>query len=57
MLQSLAQAGQIDEAHEALERLKELQPSISIAWIERYVPYTASAMAKFIDGMRKASLE
>jgi adenylate cyclase len=54
---SLAQAGQIDEAHEALQRLKELQPAISIAWIERYVPYTASAMAKFIDGMRKAGLE
>jgi TolB-like protein/class 3 adenylate cyclase/Flp pilus assembly protein TadD len=54
---SLAQAGQIDEAHEALQRLKELQPAISIAWIERYVPYTASAMTKFIDGMRKAGLE
>jgi len=54
---SLAQAGQIDEAREALQRLKELQPMISIAWIERYVPYTASAMTKFIDGMRKAGLE
>jgi tetratricopeptide (TPR) repeat protein len=54
---SLAQAGQIDEAHEALQRLKELQPMISIAWIERYVPYTATAMTKFMDGMRKAGLE
>lgn len=54
---SLAQAGQIDEAHEALQRLKELQPTISIDWIERYVPYTATAMAKFIDGMRKAGLQ
>ena len=54
---SLAQAGQINEAHEALQRLKELQPMISIAWIERYVPYTGSAMTKFIEGMRKAGLE
>jgi len=54
---SLAQAGQIDEAHEALQRLKELQPAISIDWIERYVPYTKTAMAKFIDGMRKAGLQ
>jgi len=54
---SLAEAGQIDEAHEALQRLKELQPSISIAWIEQYVPYTGSAMAKFLSGMRKAGLE
>jgi adenylate cyclase len=54
---SLAQAGQIDEARVALQRLKELQPSISIAWIERYVPYTAGTMGKFLDGMRKAGLE
>src|SRR5262249_31144133 len=54
---SLAQAGQIDEAREALQRLKELQPMISVAWIERYVAYTATAMTKFIDGMRKAGLE
>ena len=54
---SLAQAGQTEEAHEALQRLKELQPMISIAWIERYVPYTATAMTKFLDGMRKAGLE
>jgi TolB-like protein/class 3 adenylate cyclase/Flp pilus assembly protein TadD len=54
---SLAQAGHIEEAHEALQRLKELQPAISIDWIARYVPYTATAMAKFIDGMRKAGLQ
>ncbi|HME30719.1 MAG TPA: hypothetical protein VKE53_12785, partial [Pseudolabrys sp.] len=54
---SLAQAGHIEEAHEALQRLKELQPAISVDWIERYVPYTATAMAKFIDGMRKAGLQ
>lgn len=54
---SLGQAGQNNEAREALQRLKEVQPSISIAWIERYVPYTPSAMPKFIEGMRKAGLE
>jgi adenylate cyclase len=54
---SLAQASQVNEARAALQRLKELQPGISIAWIERYVPYTGSTMAKFLDGMRKAGLE
>ncbi len=54
---SLAQAGQIDEARAALTRLKELQPDISIAWIETYVPYTPGQIAKFLEGMRKAGLQ
>jgi adenylate cyclase len=54
---SLAQAGQIDAARAALQRLKELQPSMSIAWMQRYVPYTENVMPKFLDGMRKAGLE
>jgi tetratricopeptide (TPR) repeat protein len=54
---SLAQAGQTDEAREALRRLKELQPNVSITWIEQYVPYTVGPMAKFLEGMRKAGLE
>jgi len=54
---SLAQAGQMDEAHEALARLKELQPDLSIEWIERHVPYAPGPMAKFVEGMRKAGLE
>jgi hypothetical protein len=41
----------------ALQRLKELQPEISTAWIEKYVPYTEGSMAKFVEGMRKAGLE
>jgi adenylate cyclase len=53
---SLAQAGQIDEARASLQRLKELQPNTSIAWIEKYVPYTAGPMAKFVEGMRKAGV-
>ena len=54
---SLAQAGEIDDARTALERLKELQPDVSIAWIEQHVPYTERVMPHFIDGMRKAGLE
>ena len=54
---SLAQAGQIDEARAALDRLKELQPDISIAWIEQNSPYTPGPMAKFLEGMRKAGLQ
>jgi TolB-like protein len=54
---SLAQAGQTDEARAALARLKELHPEMTIAWIERNVPYTSSQMPKFLEGMRKAGLE
>ena len=54
---SLAQAGQLDEARAALDRLKDLQPDISIAWIEQNVPYQPGPMAKFLEGMRKAGLE
>jgi hypothetical protein len=53
----LAQDGQIDEAREALARLKEMHPDLSIAWIERHVPYTPGPMAKFLEGMRKAGLQ
>ena len=54
---SLAQNGQIDEAREALARLKEAHPDLSIAWIESNIPYTAAPMAKFVEGMRKAGLQ
>jgi len=54
---SLAQAGQIEEAREALARVKELFPEMSIAWIKQYVPYTAGPMNKFLEGKRKAGLE
>ena len=55
--QASLRAGQIDEAREALQRLRELQPNISIAWIEQNVPYTPDQMAKFLEGMRKAGLQ
>jgi len=54
---SLAQAGQLDEARTALGRLKEMQPAISIAWIEQNLPYQPGPMAKFLEGIRKAGLE
>jgi len=54
---SLAQAGRIHEAREALARLKETLPDLSIAWVEQNVPYTAGPMAKFVEGLRKAGLE
>ena len=54
---SLAQAGRNDEARTELARLKEAHPDFSIAWIEKNVPYTANAMGKFVEGMRKAGLE
>jgi adenylate cyclase len=54
---SLAQNGQIDEAREALARLKEMHPGLSIAWIKKNVPYTSKPMTKFLEGMRKAGLE
>jgi TolB-like protein/class 3 adenylate cyclase len=54
---SLAQAGQVEEAGRELAQLRGIHPDLSIAWIERYVPYTPAPMAKFIEGMRKAGLE
>ena len=54
---SLAQAGQFEEARAALDRLKELQPEISIAWLEQNSPYTHGSMTKFLEGMRKAGLQ
>ena len=54
---SLAQNGQIAEAREVLALLKEIHPDLSIAWIEKNVPYTSGPMVKFVEGMRKAGLE
>jgi predicted Zn-dependent protease len=53
---SLAQAGQIDEAKVVLSTLRQLQPSLSVAWIKQWVPYTSGPMAHFLEGMRKAGL-
>jgi TolB-like protein/class 3 adenylate cyclase/tetratricopeptide (TPR) repeat protein len=54
---SLAQAGQLEEARAALDRLRNLQPGISVSWIEENIPYKPPAMAKLVAGLRKAGLE
>jgi TolB-like protein/Tfp pilus assembly protein PilF len=53
---SLAQAGLIADARREMARLRELQPDISVGWIERAVPYTCEPMVHFLEGMRKAGL-
>ena len=54
---TLAQAGKKKETRAAMARLREIQPNVSIEWIEQHVPYTARAMPHFLDGMRKAGLQ
>jgi len=39
-----------------LDKLYEVPPNISIAWIEKHVPYTDRAMPHFLDGVGKAGL-
>jgi adenylate cyclase len=53
---SLAQAGRLDEAQAVLERVREMQPYISIDWVTRMVPYTPRQMPRFLEGLRKAGL-
>lgn len=53
----LGQTNQQEETAAAMAKLLELQPNVSIAWIEKHVPYTRRAMPHFLDGMRKAGLE
>jgi TolB-like protein/Tfp pilus assembly protein PilF len=54
---SLAQAGRTEELHAAMGRLRELQPDITVAWLEEHVPYTPRAIAHYLDGMRKAGVK
>jgi TolB-like protein/class 3 adenylate cyclase/tetratricopeptide (TPR) repeat protein len=56
-LASLAQAGRLDEARAALDELRKVQPDISIGWVEANIPYQPKAMAKLVEGLRKAGLE
>lgn len=53
---SLAQAERLDEARVVLARVREMQPYISVDWVERMVPYTPAQMPRFLDGLRKAGL-
>ena len=53
-----ALAGEIDEAKAALQILRRLQPELSLAWIEKWLPYRcAKDRQKFIEGFRLAGLE
>jgi TolB-like protein len=54
---SLAQAGRTEELRAAMARVRQLQPNISIAWLEEHVPYTPRAIAHYLDGMRKAGVK
>ena len=54
---SLAMAGRTEDAEAAAATLRQLQPNISIAWMEQHVPYTPRAMPHFLDGMRKAGFK
>jgi TolB-like protein len=54
---SLGQAGRLEEARAAMNTLLELQPSLSIEWIKRSVPYMPAPMTHFLEGMRKAGLD
>jgi TolB-like protein/class 3 adenylate cyclase/Flp pilus assembly protein TadD len=54
---SLAQGGQVEEARAILDRLRDLQSDISIAWMEQNFPAQPGPMAKFVEGMRKAGLQ
>jgi adenylate cyclase len=56
LVSALAQAGRLDEARAELERLRSFQPDISIAWIEKNVPYTPASMAKYLEGWQKVGL-
>jgi tetratricopeptide (TPR) repeat protein len=53
---SLAMAGRTEDTEAAAATLRQLQPNISIAWMEQHVPYTPRAMPHFLDGMRKAGV-
>ena len=53
-----ALAGDIDEARAALLILKDLQPELSLKWIEEWQPYRReSDRQKYIEGFRLAGLE
>jgi TolB-like protein/class 3 adenylate cyclase len=57
LVAALAQAGRLDEARKELERLKDFQPDISLAWIEKNVPYTPGPMKSYLEGWRKVGLQ
>ena len=53
---SLARAGRIDDAKEAMLALRGLQPDITTTWVEGIVPYTDKVMPRYLEGLRKAGI-
>ena len=53
---SLAHAGRLEEAREVLRGLIRQQPTLSIDWVKRNVPFVDSVMAQYVEGLRKAGL-
>jgi Flp pilus assembly protein TadD len=52
-----AHLGRLDEARAAAERLKELQPGITLGWVERHIPIAnPDDRARYVEGLRKAGL-
>jgi Flp pilus assembly protein TadD len=52
-----AHLGRLDEARAAAERLKELQPGITLDWAERHIPIAnPDDRARYVEGLRKAGL-
>ena len=52
---SLAQMGQIEEAKAAMRTLLQLQPNITVRWVQT-LPYAPGLLAHHLDGLRKAGL-
>jgi hypothetical protein len=57
LVAALAQPARLDEARKELARLKDFQPDISLAWIEKNVPYTSGPMKSYLEGWRKVGLQ
>ncbi len=52
-----AHLGKFDEARAAAERLKELQPGITLGWAERNIPIAnPNDRARYVEGLRRAGL-
>jgi tetratricopeptide (TPR) repeat protein len=50
-------AGQIDEAHDALEALRRAQPNVTLAWIAANMPMRHPAdLEHYLEGFRRAGL-
>ena len=54
---ALAQLGRVAEARDALSRLLELEPGLTIArWKASIPPLPRDRLARYVEGLRKAGL-